>query len=171
MIDKSDVVGYTNSDAEYSIELWDYVRGYLRFEEATSLIRGERAGNSAEGIEAMERFAFGEFLVGDQRPPTNSMSNYQSVIEQRLTSMSPRMALQAWQGELELAKSGMSTTESKVHSILAVLRAGEEVFDVDLSDEIVSWAESLPESETKLDTLEVRDEIGGEEWYQRTEAL
>jgi len=171
MIDKTDVVGYTDSDTEYTIELWDAVRGLLTAEEATELIRGNRSGVCGEGIEAMEDFLAGDLLVGDQRPPTTTGFSYEANIERRLLDVPPRLALQAWQSELEFAKSGFADTEWKLHGIISVLRVGEEHFDVDLTDEIVEVAQQLPESETKLDFLDERDAISGQEWFERTEEV
>ena len=172
MIDTNDVDGYEHSDTEYAAELWDYVRAWLTVEETRDLVNGELGLIQEQGLDALEQWSLRNTLFdGQYRPPTASQRRYRNMLLHRLDEMPTRLALQHWESELEIYRGSMGMSDEKVFSIITVLEVGEDLFDVDLTDEIVSWLYELDECETKLDMLETRGAIGEHEWYDRTQEL
>jgi len=172
MIDTNEVTGYEHNDTEYAAALWDYVRAWLTVEEARDLVNGELGRIQQQGIDALEQWSLRNgFLDGQHRPPTASQRGYRNVLFNRLDEMPERLALQHWESELEFHRGTMVITDDRIFSIITVLEVGEDLFDVDLTDDIVERLHGLDECETKLDMLEARGAIDGIEWYDRTQQL
>ena len=172
MIDSNNVGGYEHSDTEYAAALWDYVRAWLTVEETRDLVNGELGLIQEQGLDALEQWSLRNTLFdGQYRPPTASQRRYQNMLLHRLDEMPTRLALQHWESELEIYQGSMGMSDEKVFSIITVLEVGEDLFDVDLTDEIVSWLNELDECETKQDMLEARGAIDGEAWYERISKL
>lgn len=170
MIDKNQVEGYEHNDTEYTVKLWDYVRRSLSFEEALELVRGNRSGISQEGMEGLESFQLHYGLAGpDERPPTGNVLGYGNVIYRRLKHMPTRLALQAWRCEFEHFQ--YAETEQEIFFKIELLDVAENMFGVDLNDEILTAIHDLPESESKIDMLEKHGAISGDEWARRTENI
>jgi len=170
MFHDSEIDGYESDDSEYFIQLWDYVRRKLTFDEALELVKGNGRGINEDGIEALEMFHLQYGLVGsDDRPPTGSVLSFGNLIYRRLKDMPPRLAVRAWRGEFEHYRYAESKQE--IFFRVEMLEVAENMFDVDLRDEIVEAIERLPECESKLDMLEKHEAIDGEEWAERTDAL
>jgi len=167
-IDPSDVDGYESNDSEYAAQLWDYKRRYLTVEDLIDLLANSF---SQSGIEALEREVLEGFSreLSQYRPPARSGAAFSERVRHRLEEMPPRLALYAWHSEVEVW-FGRSAKEGQM-TMLSLLEVAEEVFDVDLTDEIVEEVAHMEECETKLDVLEARGAIDGDEWYERHEAL
>ena len=152
----------TEYNTEYALELWDYTRSYLTFDEALQVIRGNSKRAMGDGIEALENFHFPE--VGE----------VPRVTKAHLEEMPDKLAEKVWQHEYEGMKPALHVADAPkqdVYGVINWMEIGEELFDKDLEDDIVAAINLLPECETKVDMLEEYEEISGEEWYQRTEKL
>jgi len=172
MIDSNDVDDYEHSDTEYSAELWDHVRAWLTVEETKDLVNGELGQIRRKGLDALELWSLrNECPTGQRRPPTASQRRYRNMLLHRLGEMPTRLALRHWESELELHRGSMGMSDDQVFSIITVLEVGEDLFDIDLTDEVISWLNELDECETKVDMLESRGAIAGDEWLNRITEL
>lgn len=159
MIDKDNVESYESDNQKYMLELWDYTRGMLNYEESLQAVRGTSPLADGSGIEGLEMLHF----------PTHGRVPRYGV--HALEDMPVRLAVQIYNGELEALRSPMLTSDEQLFEVIDWLEVGEEVFGVDLSDQIIEAIQELSECESKVDMLEAYGVIDGDEWYERNEAL
>lgn len=166
-INSEEVEGYESNDSEYAAELWDYLRGYYTVKDLLDILSESFAG----GIEALERHSLSGLSnsMSEVRPPMKDSSAFTHHFEYQLSEMPVRLKLHAYHSELEMWDN--RTALEGQFTYLALLELGEDMFEVDLSDEIIEVLEHMEECETKLDQLEALGEISGEEWFERHEAL
>lgn len=161
-------------DEQYIQELFNHVRSYLTLEETIELIAGRDTLIDQTGIEALENWALcgiDEAIDGQMRPPTATPSAYADSFIRMIGELPDRLMERAFWAEIERMDSGFSSDQSQLWGQIELYCAGERVFQVDFTDEILEVAEHLEESEAKIDLLEVRGAISGREWADRTDSL
>lgn len=148
---------------EYVIELFDYTRNYLTYEECLELVSGEsKTFTGTDGIEALEHFHYPTTGVAPRIQPRN------------LKEMPDRLAEKVYKSELELLSDVQYRSKPQKENVFKLinwLEVGEDVLGLDQESEIMTAIRTLPECESKVDMLEKHGMISGNEWYDRTEAL
>lgn len=169
MIEPQQVEGYESNDSDYAAALWDYTRRTLKADEVVDIVAQHP---SESGIEALEQHHWEqlEYTMPDARPPSASIRGYINTVLHLMEEMPERLALKFWKSELAVW-DGWRTTEKELFAEIELLCLAEDYFEVDLTDEVVDAAKALPESQSKLDTLDRRGVIDGDEWYERHEEL
>lgn len=159
-----------NLDRTQYVELlFNHVRDHLTLEETTELIAGSSVLTSCTGVEALERWVTEGISESMQsaRPP-NMSSNYGDTFIRMVEDLPPSLAEQEFWAEIEHNQRQRQYGNEYIFAEINLFEAAEDFFDVDFSDEILKAIYALDECESKVDMLEARGEISGDEWYERT---
>jgi hypothetical protein len=160
------------SEEQYHREMFDYAIHYVGYSEVAEIMAGDKPEISGTGITALSEWVHKslERHLNDSRPPVVSERAYRDTLQRELEQLPNREAKAVLDSERRLWSSGIPTNES-LWGEIAVLQVAEEMFEVDYTNEISEILKHLPESESKIDLLEDRKLIGGDEWHERTEQI
>jgi hypothetical protein len=165
----------TETDDEYHKQMFEYVAYQIGWEDAIELVAGNGRGvGNRVGIEAMQMFVHSglDNYLTPKRPHTNrDVSSYGSALRAEVSKLPPREMASVLESELSVWTSSAGVNDKELYAEIEIYEVAEDLFGADLTDEITTAAQHLDESETKLDLLESRGAISGEEWYNRHEEL
>ena len=158
-------------DAKYVHELFDHVRSYLTLEETLELVAGNDVWVNETGIEALEQWSIHGIEQSIQQQMEYGHSSLMQKYAEMIQELPDPLMEQAFWSQIHRLQSGFTTDQSQMWDEIELLQEGEDVFDVDFTEEILEVAVHLDESESKVDLLEERGEISSDEWYERNAAL
>lgn len=159
------------TDEEYYSQLFDYVVSHTGHERAFEIVKGETY-HQGDGIDALRDFvSLGCHKYVQNRYEIGGVRAFGSALRETVDDLPDREAAAVLEYETNDCLFFGDPSDDRIMRELEVFRVAEDRFDADLTSDIVDLAYSLSESETKLDLLEEREAISGEEWFDRHNEL